>query len=431
MCSCKPLESGELLNAIRLDPYNDTFRLAEEIDEDLLLDLCNNLLIIDSQRKVWRFSHLSVTEYFEENHWDLRQAHCHVAKGCLLLLIETYKKSRLESASEIPNNDLAGNSYADSQKEPHDIFHLEHTLQIYVRHHWIVHVQAEEGQEVDSILSRLLKIFLGSPEESSVQYRGWYHQVVSDGWRTRPQTSIFTNITVEEIAPERTSLFTMCRFSLYILLLDWWVGMEINLSHTNSRGDSLLVLAAAAGSKLICEALIKQGILVNMQLEGRGYGSALAAAACYGETEIVKFLVQEGKANVNMLLQSGIWGSALAAAAAAFWGKIENVKFLVQEGKADVNMLLQSGIYGSALAAAALGGNIEIVKFLVNEGKADVNMVLQSGNYGSALSAAAAGASWKQAEIVKFLVQEGGVDVKREKVEVAELLQYQEAVGEK
>ncbi|KAH8889900.1 hypothetical protein GQ53DRAFT_591978, partial [Thozetella sp. PMI_491] len=41
-------------------------------------------------QNVWRFSHLSVTEYFEDNHWRLWQAHSHAAKVCLMLLIETY-----------------------------------------------------------------------------------------------------------------------------------------------------------------------------------------------------------------------------------------------------------------------------------------------------------------------------------------------------
>ncbi|OCL11473.1 hypothetical protein AOQ84DRAFT_386815, partial [Glonium stellatum] len=314
MCSCKPLNSDELLGAIRLDQHNDTFSLADEIDEDLMLDLCSNLLVIDSQRKVWRFSHLSVTEYFEENHWDLREAHCYAAKTCLSLLIEAYKEPRLEIASENSDNDWTENSSIDSQKAPHNIFAPAHPLQIYVRHHWVVHVQANEGQEVDSVLSRLLKIFLGSPEESSVQYRKWYRQVEPDSFR-EPTTSVFNSIDIDEIAPEHTSLFAMCRFSLYTTLLDWWVTAEIDLSQTNSKGDNLLVLAAVAGSKSICETLVKQGIPVNILLRSGQYGSALAAAAYGGRAEIVRFLVQEEKADVNLLLQSGHYGSALTAAA--------------------------------------------------------------------------------------------------------------------
>jgi hypothetical protein len=80
--------------AMRLDPDEDA------VDEDLLLELCNNLLVIDSQRKVWRFSPLSVMEYFEDNHWGLRQAHCHAAKVCLKLLIKTYENPTSESEVE-------------------------------------------------------------------------------------------------------------------------------------------------------------------------------------------------------------------------------------------------------------------------------------------------------------------------------------------
>ncbi|KAK0701566.1 ankyrin repeat-containing domain protein [Lasiosphaeria miniovina] len=88
MCACHPLDSAALLSAVRLDPGGD---VSEEIDEDVLLDICNNLLVLDSQCKVWRFSHLSVTEYFERNHWSLEQAHCHATKVCLLILSEADK----------------------------------------------------------------------------------------------------------------------------------------------------------------------------------------------------------------------------------------------------------------------------------------------------------------------------------------------------
>jgi hypothetical protein len=70
MCAYEPLSSEQLLAAIRFDP-KDTVCLAGKITESQLLHLCNNLFVLDSQRNVWRFSHLSVTEYFEENHWDL------------------------------------------------------------------------------------------------------------------------------------------------------------------------------------------------------------------------------------------------------------------------------------------------------------------------------------------------------------------------
>ncbi|KAE8440485.1 hypothetical protein EG329_007429 [Mollisiaceae sp. DMI_Dod_QoI] len=388
MCACKPLKSDELLSAIRLDPKGDITHLSEEVDEGLLLDLCNNLLVLDSQRNVWKFSHLSVTEYFEKNHWDLEQAHCYAAKICLLLLIETYKRARTGSVHSL------GDSH-NYDSRARDIFDPKHPLQNYSRHHWIKHIQTQEEQEPDPRLVDLLKFFLGSPGESSSQYQQWYLQVMTD--LEIPLTSAFRRVLMDEISPENSTVFAMCRFSFYTLLSDWWRDAEIPPSQTNSRGDNLLTLAAAAGCRPICEALIKRGAQVDLQ--NGEYGSALAVAAWRGEIETIMYLIEQG-ADVNLLLQTGGYGSTLAVA--AWWGEIETVKYLIEQG-ADVNLLLPTGDYGSALAAAAWTGKIETVKYLVKQG-ADVNLLLKTGDYGSALAAATRGA---KTEIVKYLIEQG------------------------
>jgi hypothetical protein len=74
-------------------------------------------------------------------------------------------------------------------------------------------------------------------------------------------------------------------------------------------------------------------------------------------------------------------------AAAAAWGK-EVVELMIKSG-AEVNMQLQAGRYGSALAAAAPRHYKGVVKLLINSG-AEVNAQLQAGEYGSALTAAVA-----------------------------------------
>jgi ankyrin repeat protein len=391
MCACKPLSSEELISAIRLDPEKDTFDLSDKVTESQLLHLCNNLLVLDSQRNVWRFSHLSVTEYFEENDWDLWQAHCYAAKICLRLLFETYKEPRTSSV------DSLGDSH-DHESRACDIFDPKHPLQKYSRHHWIAHIHTQEEQEADHVLADLLKAFLRSPGESTLQYRQWYLQVKTD--RDMPLTSVFYNVNIEEISPENSTVFAMCRFSFYTLLSDWWRNAEIPLPQMNSKGDNLLTLAAATGCKPICEALMKRGAQVNLQ-SGK-VGSALAAAARASNIRTVKYLIEQG-ADVNLPLQTGWYGSALAAAAWALGGgSSETVKYLVEQG-ADVNLPLQTGECGSALAGAARAGNTETVKYLVEQG-ADVNLPLQTGRYGSALAGAARAGN---TETVKYLVEQG------------------------
>lgn len=373
MCAYQPLSSEELLSAIRLDPDDTTF-LAGRFSESQLLYLCNNLLVLDSQRKVWRFSHLSVTEYFEENHWRVQDGHCHAAKICLGLLTEKYKESGSESLDNLSKKD--------------GILNQEQPLQKYCQRYWISHVQTQDVEEVDCVLTKLLKTFLGAPEESSVQYRAWYRRAVSD--------RIFTD-NMEDISPEYSSIFAMCRLSFYTLLSDWWHTEKFSLTQVNSQGDSLLSLAAVAGCRPICEVLIKRGIHINLQTGN--YGSALAAAAFGGNAGVVEFLVQQG-ADVNMQLQIGNYGSALAAA--ALNKNIEIVKFLVTHG-ADINARLQNGHFGSALAAAILGGSIETIRLLVELG-ADVNAQLQTGEYGSALAVAAA---WGNNRTINLLIEQG------------------------
>ena len=259
MCTYKPVTTVELIGAICIDPNSNTFRLTCEVDEDLLLRLCKYLLVLDSQRKIWRFSHLSVAEYFEDNGWGRPQAHCHAAKVCLKLLIEALKEP----------------------SETHDIFHPKHPLQSYSRCYWIAHAQTQEGQEADTVLANLLKTFLGSPRESSLEYREWHRWFVLNSRRI-PSTSVLRNIRPEEISAADASTFAMCRFSFYTLLSDWWGEAKMALSQTNTPGDNLLTLAAKAGCRPICKALIERGIEINMQ--SKYSGSALAAAASQGHT---------------------------------------------------------------------------------------------------------------------------------------------------
>lgn len=416
----EPLTSETLLSAILLDSETTTLEVSHAITESQLLHLCNNLLVIDSREEVWRFSHLSVREYFELNHWGLESGHFHAASVCLKSLIIVYTYPDLASP-EWPNSDF-GSSDSDSQLEhiytnstideekSVDVFQLRRFVHYYSRHHWVYHIQAQEKQDYESVLAQLLKSFLGSPTESSLQYRAWHASAVFHIYLS-PSVLRFT----EEISPATIALFVMCRFSLYDILLDWWKDTIFDISAVTDLGDNLLSLAASGGYVQICEYLIYRGIQVNMQLRSK-CGSTLATAAYAGNQEVVKLLITEG-ANVNMQLQHGEYGSALAAAAAANqWPRgREVIELLIRKG-ADVNMQLQHGEHGSALAAAAAVAaryqryeGCDVIELLIRKG-ADVNMRLRHGGRGSALAAAAAAAAnhWHGGrDVIKFLVREG------------------------
>lgn len=424
--ACEPLTSEELLPVIRLDSQQKAYYLSDEISESQLLHLCNNLLVLDSKLEVWRFSHLSVVEYFETNHWTLPKAHAHCASVCLKVL--NSRPSKFREGSTI---------YDEVWQD----FNPEYSLKLYAWRYWTTHVEVQEAEEVDPVLEHHLKSFLGSPENSSLQYREWY---IKFGQIYKYSES---SELIHDLAPETVAFFAMCRFSFWDILLDWWEDSDLDLSQRNQDGRNALEIAAKHGRKQNCENLVELGVDVNLtptltknvDFESHG-GSALAEAAHEGYTEIVEFLLEKAEADVNLPLpgrfgsaliaaatsrhintvkylvmdagasinqqeQGGKYGSALAAAVRAARGDIETVQFLVQAG-ADVNTQLQFGDYGSALATAAAStfGTTKTVQFLVQAG-ADINLQLQAGYYGSALAAAAG--SYGEIETIEFLVQAG------------------------
>ena len=171
MCACAPLTTEELLPAVCQDINHDTFKSpGEDIDEDLVLELCHNFLTIDPTRGVWVPSHLSVIEYFENHRWSQKQANCLAASVCLLLL-----------------NDPAYNGQEDSSGN-----RASYGFYIYARHHWMTHVKnyGEEGI-INDRLSALVKRFLGSPSDSSVAYRQWHAMIGGEMYKDIPRSSFY------------------------------------------------------------------------------------------------------------------------------------------------------------------------------------------------------------------------------------------------
>ncbi|GAQ39380.1 Pfs, NACHT and Ankyrin domain protein [Aspergillus niger] len=431
MAAHKPMKTNMLLSAIRVGSKDDEEFLADEIDEQGLLSLCNNFLVIDSKMGVWRFSHASVIEYLESRHsWTLSQAHCHAATACLSFFINVYE----DDLETVPNEELQ-DFWRSEESIPDgkfDIIDIRNPFHIYIRHYWVVHVHGS-GCSEESTVASLLKTFLGAPDDSSVQYRTWYRQVRLDasmkplldnstGWDISGFDSNTFNyyrtlrellyikigyIWGSELEPEDAAVFAMCRFAFDKILWGWWQNRDINISRLNQRGHDLLTVAAIGGSVPICQHLIAKGVDVNFRIAAEedniDYGSALVAAAHKGRTAAVRCLVESG-ADVNMSYSYGQGRFRNALVAAVDGGHLETVKYLVQTAKADPNMPPEDTDYlGSALGRAIVLKNHEMVNCLVDAG-ADLSKPLGRIDYYSALEAAA---HKGQLKTVKYLVQEG------------------------
>ena len=85
-CSYQPLRSQTLLDAIGIEIGDQgEISLKETVVVNVLLKICQNLLIFDKQLNVFRFAHLSVAEYLETE-LCLDDSHGEIAKVCLSLL---------------------------------------------------------------------------------------------------------------------------------------------------------------------------------------------------------------------------------------------------------------------------------------------------------------------------------------------------------
>ncbi|KAH6627042.1 hypothetical protein B0J18DRAFT_157987 [Chaetomium sp. MPI-SDFR-AT-0129] len=441
MCARTPFTSVELLSAIRLDSESDVFGLQPEITESQLLHLCNHLLLIDSQRGVWRFSHLSVVEYFEKTRWSLRQAHYHAAVTCLKLLVETYDDARCgdlqpqyryservarEKAASftkrvlsadraraalqpvVEKTQLVVEKKLDAVLEARagyapDILHPHHPFQHYVRRHLLLHAKTQgerEEHEAESKpeFAKLLKAFLGPPNNSSSQYRRWHRRMVTEGILRSEALPGFRNPTMKSISPENFNVLAMCYISLSTVIHDWWANAPVLDSVENEDGENLLLIAVERGDIPMVRVLIGHGIAINA-VSSCARGHALAVAASKGDLEMVKYLVGHG-ADINMQLKDGGCGSALTAA--ALQGTLDVIQFFIEQG-VDVNAQDQHGQYGSALVAASTRKDTRALQLLIQHSP-NINLPLRCGYYGSALAAAS---NLGRTEAVRLLLQRG------------------------
>ena len=422
MCAMEPLTTDELLPAICQDENSDNLVPLDGLDEDLVLEYCHNLLVVDPIRKVWVPSHLSVIEYFENHLWSQSQANGMVASVCLILLKNTVLYDREKRWGKVRRQGYSTSKEEIDQNDPLSAQEFRSII-MYARDHWMTHSERSAEMNPKDRLCTLLEEFLGLPRDSSSAYRYWVRMVGGH--------IFFRYFYASELLPPSLASFAYCAFGLSSVLPAWHDFNWVKYDDIAKMGCSYLELAAISGSVRTCRDLIKYGAKVNVQTRSI-YGSALAAAAYGEEKEIIKLLIEKG-ADVNMQL-SGDYGSALAVAAymgqkeitelliekgvdvnmqlfryygsalavAACKGQKEITELLIEKG-ADVNMQL-SGYYGSALAAAAYMGQKEITELLIEKG-ADVNMQL-SGNYGSALAAAAA-AYRRRKKMVELLIEKG------------------------
>ena len=181
MCSYFPLSSVQLIAAVCQDPDSDEVEEVDINDINSVLEACQNLLTVDFELKTCRFPHLSVQEYFEENHWSSSETNALLAKVCLSLLHHDSTVKELgaeESDAEKPDAEGSNAEKPDMQPINEEERKIDSDdLLMYAHIHWATHVQRHGEDNIDNHLAALLKRFLGSMNESSLAYQKWHKTI--------------------------------------------------------------------------------------------------------------------------------------------------------------------------------------------------------------------------------------------------------------
>lgn len=123
-----------------------------------------------------------------------------------------------------------------------------------------------------------------------------------------------------------------------------------------------------------------------------GMSTALVGAACEGQLEVVKYLIEEGGADIDQQRDDAVM-------AAVYAGRLEVVKYFAQEG---VHTRPTTRDTETPLMKAAFMGRFQVAKCLLEDCGVNVNAVTEGGY--TALAWAACRGHF---EMVKYLVERG------------------------
>ncbi|KAL7798837.1 hypothetical protein V8C43DRAFT_328735 [Trichoderma afarasin] len=368
LCAFEPPKSDALLEAVRYSLEREGLVRKEKRSEEDILMLCQDLLTIDTERQTWMLPHASVAEYFESKGMTLGK--------CDVFASITSLNFIMESKSQTSHREWTVRKFD--------------TFEEYVLLTWPRHVQrydkwlaSLDGADPDQTLVATLKDFLGSVEDSGDHYRKWLDKIHRS---TVYGELVLQNMTYQhrEMTFKSMPLSVMCRYGFYYVLRDWWeegkINEEMALQRSVVGGDCNSVTLAARGRCLpICRYLV--GVISLDNPFAEGHHQAMEEAIAGGSPDIISFLMEEAKIDINIC-----YGSTTAVQHAAKSWRTDMLQWLVDQGWADVNR--EGGrYYGNALIAAATSDSVKSAEILLKAG-ADVNAAVECGWYGSALVAA-------------------------------------------
>ena len=219
MVARRPLTSQEWICATEIATQ-------DSLDFNSLLELCHNLVANDTESHVIRYIHLSAREYMEAHaDFDFPRLHTMAAHACLSVLIDNAQPSSPKSES----------------------------FTQYASKYWANHVERSDDNYMKENTLKLIRTFLGMPEEPSESYKKYTGYLKSKHYPNRIILDSAYGFTYHRaydslMAVPQNPLFAVSYFSLGRICTDLWDWSRVDVNCRNLHGDSALTVASRAGN---------------------------------------------------------------------------------------------------------------------------------------------------------------------------------------
>lgn len=322
LCAQEALSPEAIIQAMArpVSQRGETMTLAE------MIDVCSNLVVLDSELNVLRFTHTSFQEFLETRA-EFAPHHVHrvAATRCLDLCLEG-----------LPTG-------METDLSPKDNFH--HYSAVY----WAEHCRIIIANGADDSITSKMQEFVFDGGDVALGFVDWV-QEVNKFTKMLPNDHALAKKLYSVINSDGSPFFTACVFGLTPIIDEIAHATDYDWNQTNDLGQSGLYLAAATGHRTIVQSLLQHKSYVNTF--GGKFGHPLHAACFGGHASIVELLLDHG-ADSKLGSRSALEYALLA--------DHENIALLLLDGKFDVS---DQAEYDSILQQAAEAGFADVVQFL-------------------------------------------------------------------
>ena len=365
----RALSKRAMLEALSVDEDGDQ----DTLTEDMVLEICCNLVIADDETDTFRLAHLSVQEFLEKRpEFSNSQLHSFATIRCIQELLNEREME-------------AGKLQAGTTNE---------SFRAYAAANWDYHLSCVDEEDRTGDLCSALSDFLLNEERFIAFNKEAFRSV------ERRAAHNLKRFSMDLVANPATPLFAICIFGLQFVM-DKWLSTkflnenEINWDQRNTCGNTALLLTIRHGHTEMTKFLLSQNN-IRLDLAGENAFSPLLRAVLSGNVKIVELLLKYPVVDIHGKASGG--HSVLHLAVES--GVDDCIDALI-EHNADPNSQNETG--DTALMFATSSGRIATVQKLLKI--PGINISAKNGDGQNALHTAIVAGKNSSLEIVHLLLK--------------------------